>query len=68
MPAPLGAQPAPAPVAAVEQGQVEKFSTPQLEALLAPIALYPDALPVGDRGREPVAGAGDEQGSQGQGA
>jgi hypothetical protein len=44
MPAPLGAQPAPAPVAAVEQGQVEKFSTAQLEALLAPIALYPDAL------------------------
>ena len=53
MPAPLGAQPAPAPspapVAAaeqgqVEQGQVEKFSTAQLEALLASIALYPDAL------------------------
>jgi Protein of unknown function (DUF3300) len=48
MPAPLGAQPAPAPspapVAAAEQGQVEKFSTAQLEALLASIALYPDAL------------------------
>src|SRR5271169_3501383 len=48
IPAPLGAQPAPAPspapVAATEQGQVEKFSTAQLEALLAPIALYPDAL------------------------
>src|SRR5271170_3955277 len=53
MPAPLGAQPAPAPspapVAAAEQGQaeqgqVETFSTAQLEALLAPIALYPDAL------------------------
>jgi hypothetical protein len=48
MPAPLGAQPAPAPspapVAAAAQGEVEKFSTAQLEALLAPIALYPDAL------------------------
>src|SRR5271170_5299107 len=48
MPAPLGAQPAPAPspapVAAAEQGQVETFSTAQLDALLAPIALYPDAL------------------------
>ena len=52
MPAPLGAQPAPAPSPApaaaeqgqVEQGQVEKFSTAQLEALLASIALYPDAL------------------------
>jgi hypothetical protein len=48
MPAPLGAQPAPAPspapVAAADQGQVEKFGAAQLEALLAPIALYPDAL------------------------
>ena len=48
MPTPLGAQPAPAPspapVAAAEQGQVETFSTAQLDALLAPIALYPDAL------------------------
>jgi hypothetical protein len=50
MPAPLGAQPgpAPAPVAAaqgqVEQNQVENFSAAQLDALLAPIALYPDAL------------------------
>jgi hypothetical protein len=45
MPAPLGAQPAPAPVAAPDQTQQgEQFSTAQLEALLAPIALYPDAL------------------------
>jgi hypothetical protein len=46
IPAPLGAQPAPAPapapVAAAEQGQ--NFSAAQLDALLAPIALYPDAL------------------------
>jgi hypothetical protein len=51
MPAPLGALPgpAPAPVAAAEQGQVEQgrmenFSAAQLDALLAPIALHPDAL------------------------
>jgi uncharacterized protein DUF3300 len=46
MPAPLGAQPAPAPapVAATEQGQADNFSAAQLDALLAPIALYPDAL------------------------
>jgi hypothetical protein len=45
MPAPLGAQPAPAPVAAPDQTQQgEQFSTAQLEALLAPIALYPDTL------------------------
>ena len=45
MPAPLGAQPAPAPVAAPDQTQQgEQFSTAQLEALMAPIALYPDAL------------------------
>jgi hypothetical protein len=41
MPARLGAQ---APMAAGEQDQVEKFSTAQLEALLALIALYRDAL------------------------
>jgi Protein of unknown function (DUF3300) len=45
MPAPLGAQPAPAPVAAPDQTQQgDQFSTAQLESLLAPIALYPDAL------------------------
>ncbi len=45
MPAPLGAQPAPAPVAAPDQTQQgEQFSSAQLEALLAPIALYPDTL------------------------
>ncbi len=45
MPAPLAAQPAPAPVAAPDQTQQgEQFSTAQLEALLAPIALYPDTL------------------------
>src|SRR5208282_2264147 len=48
MPAPRGAQPAPvpapAPVAAADQGQAENFSSAQLDALLAPIALYPDAL------------------------
>ena len=45
MPAPLGAQPAPAPLAAPDQTQQgEQFSSAQLEALLAPIALYPDAL------------------------
>jgi hypothetical protein len=45
MPAPLGAQPAPAPVGAPDQTQQgEQFSTAQLEALLAPIALYPDSL------------------------
>ncbi len=36
--------PAPAPVAAPDQGQAENFSSAQLDALLAPIALYPDAL------------------------
>src|SRR5271154_1989603 len=45
VPAPLAAQPAPAPVAAPDQTQQgDQFSTAQLEALLAPIALYPDAL------------------------
>jgi Protein of unknown function (DUF3300) len=45
LPAPLGAQPAPAPVAAPDPSQQgEQFSTAQLEALLAPIALYPDTL------------------------
>jgi Protein of unknown function (DUF3300) len=45
MPAPLGAQPAPAPVAAPDPSQQgEQFSTAQLEALLAPVALYPDTL------------------------
>jgi hypothetical protein len=45
MPAPLGAQPAPAPVAAPDQTQQgEQFSGAQLEALLAPVALYPDNL------------------------
>lgn len=47
VPVPLGAQPAPAPapVAAPEQTQQgEQFSSAQLEALLAPIALYPDTL------------------------
>jgi hypothetical protein len=45
IPAPLGAQPAPAPVAAPDQTQQgDQFSTAQLEALLAPIALYPDSL------------------------
>jgi hypothetical protein len=45
MPAPLAAQPAPAPVATPDQTeQGEQFSTAQLEALLAPVALYPDSL------------------------
>jgi hypothetical protein len=47
MPAPLVAQPAPAPapVAAPDPTQQgDQFSTAQLEALLAPIALYPDTL------------------------
>jgi Protein of unknown function (DUF3300) len=45
MPAPLAAQPAPAPVATPDQTQQgEQFSTAQLEALLAPVALYPDSL------------------------
>ena len=45
MPAPLGAQPAPAPVVAPDQTQRgDQFSTAQLESLLAPIALYPDTL------------------------
>ncbi len=45
MPAPVAAQPAPAPVAAPDQTQQgDQFSTAQLESLLAPIALYPDTL------------------------
>jgi Protein of unknown function (DUF3300) len=45
MTAPLAAQPAPAPVATPDQTQQgEQFSTAQLEALLAPVALYPDSL------------------------
>jgi hypothetical protein len=45
MPATISAQPAPAPVAAPDQTQQgEQFSSAQLEALLAPIALYPDTL------------------------
>src|ERR1700759_1749674 len=44
VPAPLAAQPA--PVAAPDQTQQgEQFSTAQLEALLAPIALHPNTLP-----------------------
>src|SRR5215470_11599097 len=47
MPAPLPAQPAPVPApgaAAPVQREGEQFSAAQLEALLAPIALYPDTL------------------------
>ena len=78
VPAPVAAQTAPAPVIAqaaaadqaapAQSGEVEKFSAAQLDALLAPIALYPDVLldpgfDGGDlsarhRGSQPMAGAG----------
>ena len=56
VPAPVAAQAAPTPAAVIAQaaaadqaapaqsGEVEKFSAAQLDALLAPIALYPDVL------------------------
>jgi hypothetical protein len=53
MPARLGAQP---PMAAGEQDQVEKFSTAQLEALLAPMQVQFDAI---QRLRAKAQGAGN---------